>query len=324
MNKVIVFLKGLLMWACDVVPWVSWGTIAFITWIYEQLIDAIHAFDVQALKLLFTWKRVTLWQKINGWFLFPLILGILTAIISFAKLIDYLLVAYPTQLRAIFAGLLIASVIIVSRHLKQRNRTLCIRAILGILIGYVFTSLPLLQAEPTLISTFFAAAVAIMAMILPWISGSYLLLMLNHYQYIIQTLVDLIDGMKDVLLIAGSGDISLARTHMQTLPRATVFVFIAGAVCGILLFVRLLHWLKANYHDQLIAVLTGIMVWALHKVRPWKEAVETYVDRHGDVKTLLEAKILPPTVSDALLGLALAVLWFLVVMGIEKISQKNK
>ena len=126
------------------------------------------------------------------------------AIISFAKLIDYLLVAYPVQLWAIFAGLLIASIVIIARHLPKRTIALVLWVVVGVVIGYVFTSLPLLQTEPTLLSTFGTAAIAISAMILPGISGSYILLMLNHYQHIIGTLVDIIDGMREVFMIVAA------------------------------------------------------------------------------------------------------------------------
>lgn len=323
MNKLMIFLKGLLMGACDVVPWVSGGTIAFITGIYERLIDSIHEFDMKAVVLFFSWKWKTLWNKIDWWFLFTLLLGIFVAIISFAKLIDFLLVEYPVQLRATFAGLLIASVVIIIRHIPKWTPKLGTLVVAWVVVGYVFTALPLLQTEPTLVSTFGAGAVAIMAMVLPGISWSYILLMLNHYQHIIGTLVSIIDGMQEVLMLIFAGEFSIARIHMSILPWMTVIVFALWAAIGVILFVKLLHWVKEHYHDELIAVLIGIMIGALHKVRPWKEAFETYVDRHGEIKPLIEANILPSTVVEWLAGFAFVTIGLGLVIGIEKLAKRK-
>ena len=320
MNTFVIFVKWLLMGACDVVPGVSWGTMAFITGIYERLIDAIHAIDVKAIKLFFTGKRKQFFKKIDAWFLFPLVLGIFTAIISLAQLIHYLLETHPVAIWATFGGLLIASIVIIARHLPQWTKALVLRAFVGTIIGYVLTSLPITQIEPNNVTTFVAGAIAIMAMVLPGISGSYILLMLNHYQHIINTLVSTIDGVKEGIALMVNGLWEWALYHMSLLPWDTLIVFMFGALVWVIAFVKILHWIKAHYHDQLIAVLIGLMIGALHKVWPWKEVVQTFTDRHGDVKPLIEQNILPISGSSALFGLLFVVLGAGVILIIEYIA----
>lgn len=311
------------MWACDVVPWVSWGTIAFITWIYEQLLDSINAFDLKALKLFFSLKWKTLWHKINGWFLFTLMFGIFVAIISLAKLIQFMIATQPVIIRSLFLGLLMASIIVVAKHVPKRSMRLVSLTIAWAIFWYIGTSLPLTQLEPTMWSTFGAWMIAIMAMILPWISGSYILLMLNHYQHIINNLVATVDWVKEAIMLVFNNQWLWAWDHLWTLPRDILWVFIAGAFIWIIFFVKLLHWIKSHYHDQLIAVLIWIMLWALHKVWPRKEVISTYVDRHWETKTLLETNIIPSTLSSFFTWIAFMLLWIWLIVVIQYFANKN-
>lgn len=147
--------------------------------------------------------------------------------------------------------------------------------------------------------------------------------MLNHYQHIINTLVATIDGIKEVILLAADGLWSGAWYHFTTLPWDTLFSFALGAAIGVIVFVKLLHRVKKHYHDQLIAVLIGLMIGALHKVWPYKKVLEEFTDRHGEVRPLIEQNILPPTRESALWGIAFVVLGMVLVLGIDFLAKKK-
>lgn len=197
---------------------------------------------------------------------------------------------------------MLASIWVVARTVQGWNTKLFAWLILGGVFGWFATTLPVLHVQPSMLSTFFAGMIAIMAMVLPGISGSYLLLIANHYQHIISTLVAVIDGVKESLILFTDGLWQGAWDHLWTLPWATLMVFIAGALVGVIAFVKILHRIKDHYHDQLIAVLIGIMIGALNKVRPRKSTVSTYIDRHGEVKPLLEKNILPDSFEGLVRG----------------------
>ena len=284
------------MWACDVIPGVSGGTIAFITGIYDSLLDSLRAITAM--------KR----REINISFLVSLILGVMWAILTLANLVQRLIFNQPVMIWSLFLGLLLSSIRLVSKSVKHRSRMRYIQVLIWIIVWVLLTSFPLMQTEPNLVTVFFAAAIAIMAMILPGISWSYLLLMLNHYHYIINTIVLFTDAFKAQL----AGETVLR----WQLPRATLIVFVLWAVIWLLAFSRLLHWIKERYHDQMVAILCGFMIGAIHKVWPFKETVETYTDRHGDILPLIEKNILPQTTGDAIIwwSFALIGVWLVVMI----------
>lgn len=302
-DKILFFLKGLLMWACDVIPWVSGWTIAFITWIYDKLIDSLYNFNLKTLKLVFKWKFKEAWNAINGWFLVILFGWILVAILTLAKLISFLLSNYPSYIWAFFFGLIIASVIILIKSLKNWFKWNYLWwLLLWIGIWFLLTSLPAVNLWTWNWTLFFSGAIAIMAMILPWISGSYILVLLWQYQNIIGYVWDL-----------------TSRNRWAIIP---LIIFALWCIIWLILFSKLLHWIKKNRHDQMVIVLTGFIIWSLQKVWPWKETIETYLDRHWVEQPLIQSNILPSWSMDVLWCILLGIAWFLVVWLIEFLGKK--
>lgn len=302
------------MGMCDVIPGVSGWTIAFITGIYDRLLDALNNINKKALTLLLSGQWKALRSYIYGGFLLQVVGGILLSIILFAGIVERWLKTYPVAVWAFFFGLLLASAVVIARTVHHRRRHWLLWVI-GLLAGRWLTSIPLMQAEPSMLSTFGAGAIAIMAMILPWISGSYILLMLNHYRHVISIVTTIIYGVIDATKIMFSDGIWAATDLLLILPREMMIVFVLGAVVGLITFAKLLFWLKARYYQSMVSFLVWVMIGALHTVRPWKETLSTYTDRHGDLVPLQQINIMPETwgdafvwVSCALCGIALMLL----------------
>ncbi|OEK06731.1 DUF368 domain-containing protein [Roseivirga misakiensis] len=263
----VLFLKGIAMGGADVVPGVSGGTIAFITGIYEKLLDSIKSVDLTALNLLKKFEIKALWEHINGTFLLVLFAGIVTSFLSLSKLITFLLENYPIQLWSFFFGLIVISALMVLREIKQWNVGVFIAIFIGAVIAYVITSAVPSETPDSPWFLFIVGAVAICAMILPGISGSFIVLLFGKYEYMMSALKE--RSIVDIL------------------------IFMAGCLVGILSFARVISWLFKKYHNITIGVLSGFMIGALNKVWPWKETIETYTDRHGEIKPLYEVNILP-------------------------------
>ncbi|MBL4578801.1 MAG: DUF368 domain-containing protein, partial [Flavobacteriales bacterium] len=258
----ILYLKGLSMGAVDIIPGVSGGTIAFITGIYEELIKSLKSIDLQALKLLFTGKLRKFWAHINGTFLLVLFLGIATSVFSLAKVIKFLLTEYPILLWGFFFGLIIASAFMIARTIEKWTIQTIVAITLGGIGAYLITILTPATTPETTLFTFGAGMIAICAMILPGISGSFLLLMMKQYERIVGALT--------------SFDLEVILT------------FGSGAVLGLVLFSKVLSWLFKKFHDVTIALLTGIMFGSLNTIWPWKEVLETRVNSHGETVPLVQ------------------------------------
>jgi len=305
LDKIMVFVKWVLMGSCDVIPGVSGWTIAFITWIYDKLIDSLYGFNLDTLKLVFKWKIKEAWKAVNGWFLVALFLWILVAILTLAKLISFLLVNYPSYVWAFFFGLVISSVIILIKSLKHWFKwSYLLRLVVWIAIWLVLTSLPVINLWNWNLTLFFSWAIAIMAMILPWISGSYILLILWQYQNVLGYVVDL--------------------TSHDWSAIVPLIIFVLWCVVWLILFSKLLHYVKERWHDEMVVVLTWFIIWSLQKIWPWKETVETYLDSHGVEQPLVQTNILPSRSMDVVWCVLLAVAGFLAVWLIDYISRKRK
>ena len=305
MNWILIYLKGLAMGSADVVPGVSGGTIAFITGIYDRLLGAIASVNGKNLKLLFKGKIKDFLKAIDAGFLLVLFLGIFSAILSLAKLITYLLKNHEVALWSFFFGLIVASSIIIIRQIRNWNAATVISLLAGIAIAYYLTSMKQSHMADNLLGDFVSGFVAIIAMILPGISGSYILVMLGKYEHII--------GMISSL---SGGDLSV-------LPNIAVFAI--GCLAGLLVFARILRWLLHHYHDIVVAALCGFMIGSLNKVWPWKNTLETYTDRHGEIKPLLQENVLPPAFDGSFfIALALAVGGLAFVLLIEKYGNRNR
>ena len=239
------------MGAADVIPGVSGGTIAFITGIYDQLIGSINSINAEAVKLFFTGKFKEFWKHINGTFLLSLFCGILFSVVALAGLMQYLLESHPIQTWAFFFGLIVASSLFILRGIEGWNLKAVIFLILGVGLGITLCTLSPTTTPDALWFIFLSGAIAICAMILPGISGSFILLILGKYKFIMEAITGLTTGQAvgENLVILG--------------------VFAVGAVCGIIAFSRILNWLLSRYHKQTLLVLAGFIIGSLVKVWPW-------------------------------------------------------
>lgn len=302
-NYPLLILKGCAMGAADVVPGVSGGTIAFIAGIYEELVDSIKSINLHALKLLFTLKLKAFWQQINGSFLFSILLGIGISIFSLAKLMTWLLEHYPIQIWSFFFGLIIASTVLVAKEIQRWHAGTVIALIIGAAVAYVITILSPSETPNAWWFIILSGAIAICAMILPGISGAFILLLMGKYAYILGA--------------------------VSALQFGILLLFAFGAVTGIVSFSHLLSWLLKKHHTATVATLTGFMVGSLNKVWPWKEILETYTDSHGAVHPLVEANISPAafeqltgTPSFLWQAILLCIFGFVLIFGLEYLGEK--
>jgi putative membrane protein len=286
-------LTGAAMGIADLIPGVSGGTMAFILGVYEELLNAIKSFNLRMLQLLAKLQFRDALAQIPWLFLIPLGAGLLGTVILMAGQIEYLLENQPVYLFAFFFGLVLASVLTVGMSVRWAPPAIG-ALIIGAISAYLIVGLVPLQAPHDPITLFLSGSVAIMAMILPGISGSFILLILGQYAYVLNAVSDL-----DVLTI---------------LPVA------AGAAVGLLLFARILSWLLDHYHAVTVALLVGFMAGSLRKIWPWKEVLETGLDRHGEVIPIREANILPAVGPELWIALALCIIGFLLINFIDHLQ----
>lgn len=299
---IVLALKGCAMGMADVVPGVSGGTIAFISGIYEELLDSIRSVDATALRLLLRFRLAEFWRHINGRFLLPVLLGIAVAIFSLARLMTYLLTNHPIGIWSFFFGLIVASALLVARQIGRWDWRTVLAFAVGAAAAWWITVATPAETPDDWWFVMLSGAIAICAMILPGISGAFILLLLGKYQYIMHAV-----GEFDIPVIA---------------------VFVIGAAAGIISFSHLLSWLLKHWHDVTVAVLMGFMVGSLNKVWPWKETVETYLDSHGVAQPLVQNNIAPGTFEQltgqpSLLvqAILLGIVGFLVIYGIELVAR---
>ena len=299
---IVLALKGCAMGMADVVPGVSGGTIAFISGIYEELLDSIRSVDATALRLLLRFRLAEFWRHINGRFLLPVLLGIAVAIFSLARLMTYLLTNHPIAIWSFFFGLIVVSALLVARQIGRWDWRTVLAFAVGAAAAWWITVATPAETPDDWWFVMLSGAIAICAMILPGISGAFILLLLGKYQYIMHAV-----GEFDIPVIA---------------------VFVIGAAAGIISFSHLLSWLLKHWHDVTVAVLMGFMVGSLNKVWPWKETVETYLDSHGVAQPLVQNNIAPGTFEQltgqpSLLvqAILLGIVGFLVIYGIELVAR---
>lgn len=241
------YFKGLAMGAADIVPGVSGGTIAFIAGIYDRLLGAINSINFSVLKTLKNEGVTAAWKQIDGAFLLALFLGMVTSIVLLSAPITYLLQNHPVLIWSFFFGLVLASIWLVGKQIKSYNISNAILFLAGAILAYWITTLNVLQGSDNLIYIFFSATIAICAMILPGVSGAFILLVLGVYQIVINAIHD-----RDIKMLA---------------------VFGLGCAVGLLSFSRLLKWLLNNKRTQTLAVLTGFLLGSLNKIWPWKNKI---------------------------------------------------
>jgi len=303
-QKALLFCKGLAMGAADVVPGVSGGTIAFITGIYDELLSSIkNIAQPKTLTILFKEGPVACWQHCNATFLVILFAGVGMSLFSLATVISHLLENYPILLWAFFFGLIIASIVHVLKQLPGFATTEAIGVAVGTLVVLWIASVKPGVPPGGLWFVFIAGAIAICAMILPGISGSFLLLLMGMYQLIITAIKDL------------------------QLP--VLLTFMAGTAVGLLSFSHLLTWLLQRYHRVTFSVLVGFLLGSLYVIWPWKQVLTTVV-RHGEEMPLTQKAVLPGTFEQVtgqdpqvLFACLLALAGFVLVIGLEQLAEKT-
>ena len=303
-DYLIISLKGMAMGAADAVPGVSGGTIAFISGIYEELISSISQVNFSLFKILKNNGVKSVWKQINGNFLLSLLIGIFISFISFMRLARYLLEHHPILIWSFFFGLVLASILYVAKQIKQWNFIAIISALSAIFLAYYITTLPSLANNDNPFFLFLAAAIAICAMILPGISGAFILVLLGAYKTL--------------------------STAFHDLDIKNILIFIAGAIVGLLSFSKLLKWLFNNHKNTTLAILTGFIIGSLNKIWPWKETLSTRVDSKGIETPVLQQSIFPEKFTelyqlDAQIGFAILLMGigFFSIIILERIGSNT-
>jgi len=299
-DYLFITLKGVAMGAADVVPGVSGGTIAFISGIYEELLESISSVNLSALKTLKNKGFQCFWNAINGSFLLALLLGVGISVASLAKLIAFLLDEHPILLWSFFFGLVLASVLYVAKQITKWSLGTIILLLVGAFLAFYITTLtPVTSSEISPLYLFLCGALAICAMILPGISGSFILVLLGAYRPVLDAVHE-----RDLKSIAIIG---------------------AGAIVGLLTFSRVLKWLFSHYKNATLAVLTGFIVGSLNKIWPWKKVLESKM--FGEKLVIIKDKSVFPSSFEGenllVYACILSVLGFLLILLLEKLAAKN-
>ncbi|MCY9843875.1 DUF368 domain-containing protein [Vibrio caribbeanicus] len=304
MNYLITFLKGVAMGAADVVPGVSGGTIAFITGIYDTLLESIRRINPSLVSIIKKDGFKAAFQHINGIFLVVLFSGILFSIATLAKLISWLLEHHPIPLWSFFFGLILISVFHMLKQVQTKNISRLIFLLFGVGFAYAITVLHPLELEPSSLNILIVGAVAICAMILPGISGSFILLLLGMYAPILGA--------------------------VKSLEINILLLFALGCICGLLSFSHLLSWLLNRFRDITLVFLTGLMIGTLPKIWPWKETLSWRINSKGEQVPLLQHNLSPTEFevitlqpSQWVLATIMMVLAVLLVLGMEKFASKQ-
>lgn len=306
MNYFLIFLKGIAMGAADVVPGISGGTIAFITGIYDTLLESIRRVNPALIKRYKHEGLASVFTHINGRFLITLMAGILLSIVSLAKLITWLLETHPIPVWSFFFGLIMVS----SYHMiKQVKRFSALKGLvfaLGAFVAYGITILSPSTLEFSYVNIFLAGSLAICAMILPGISGSFILLLLGMYAPILS---------------------AVKHLHLDVLA-----LFASGCLVGLLVFSHFLSWLLKHHRDVALTFLTGLMLGTLPKIWPWKHESQLLPSaaEHSDTTSPILSNVSPFAYehltnqpSQLLLAIALVIAAFALVLGLERLGQSK-
>lgn len=300
-DYVVISLKGVAMGAADAVPGVSGGTIAFISGIYEELISTISGIDFSLFKTLKKEGLVAFWKQLNGNFLIALFTGILISFVSFMRLAKHLLEHHPILIWSFFFGLIVASVFFVGKQITKWNMATIIAFIIGTLAAYYISQLPSMADTDSSMFLFFAGAVAICAMILPGISGAFILVILGAYK----TLSDALH------------DFNIKK----------IAIFAIGAFVGLLSFSHILKWLFKNYHNITLALLTGFIFGSLNKIWPWKRVLTWRTDVEGIRIPVVEKSISPFNYDgdpQLVFAICLTFVGFLTILILERLGKKKE
>lgn len=303
MRYLILYLKGMLMGAADLVPGVSGGTIALITGIYKELLQSINSISLTNLKL---WKQEGLksvWKKLNGPFLLAIFGGILSSILLLSRILEWLIENHPLVLWSFFFGLLIASIIYLFRAELSFSMLNMLYVCFGAVISFMATQLNGGANQTSLWYLFLSGFIGISAMILPGLSGAYILVVMGVYQTVLSN-------------VRIAQDLILNFDQTQFINTASILgVFILGILVGIKVFAKFLSWLLNRYPQRSIAVLVGLMIGALHKVWPWQNTVGN---------TVKETVAVLPQAYNGEPQLVITTMWMLIGFGILFLIERSK
>lgn len=297
-HYLMVFIKGMAMGAADIVPGVSGGTVAFITGVYEELLNSLKKMTPASLAIWYREGFGAFWRHINGFFLLSLFCGILLSILSLANVVTWLLAEHPLLVWGFFYGMVLASTIYIAKPLPFRNPLIVFLFVVGVVFATGVSMIRPAELPGEWWVVFLAGSIAICAMLLPGTSGSFMLILMGLYGFILQSLVEF----NLVILIS----------------------FAAGCATGLLMFSHLLSWLLRNYHDVTLALMTGFLLGSLSIIWPWKHVLEMAVDRHGKQIPVQQENVLPDqflaltgTDPQTLSVLGVALFGFILVFALE-------
>jgi len=298
-DYIIITLKGMAMGAADVVPGVSGGTIAFISGIYEELISSINTINPSLIQVVRKEGIKSAWNKINGNFLLSLFLGIFISVLSLAKFLSWLLDNKPVLLWSFFFGLVLASIFFVGKEITRWTLGTVVILLFGATLAYFITELPASENIDSLPYLFMSGALAICAMILPGISGAFILVLLGSYKTILDAVHE-----RDIKVILTVG---------------------LGAILGLLSFARLLKWMFSHYKNLTLALLTGFILGSLNKIWPWKKVLETKT--FGDKTIVVDDINVWPSAFEGdnqlILAIILAIIGFSLIFILERVASKK-
>ena len=298
---VVISLKGMAMGAADVVPGVSGGTIAFISGIYEELLNSISSFNFSLINVFKNEGFKSVWIKVNGNFLVSLFVGILISVLSLAKLIESMLENHPIVIWSFFFGLVLASIIYIGKQITKWTKGSVLCLILGAILAFYITTLnPMVSANSSPWFLFLVGMIAICAMILPGISGSFILVLLGAYKPVLNAL--------------------------NTKDFVSIIIFLVGAILGLLSFSRILKWLFSTYKNYTLATLTGFIIGSLNKIWPWKETISWRTNSKGIEVPFNTASVSPFSFegdSQLLISIFLMLIGFGLIILLEKLAIKK-
>ena len=294
---IILFLKGIGMGVANVIPGVSGGTIALITEIYEQLINSLKSFDKKAIKLLFSFKIKELIKHTDLYFLSAVFSGSIVSVFTVASLFKYLFSNYPIVIWAFFFGLIVASVIFVAKRIKEWGLQSIISLIVGITLAISLSLMTPAAENTNLFFVFICGIIGISGMMLPGLSGSYILILLGNYELLMVTAV--------------------TELNIKLLS-----VFFLGSIFGLMSFSHLLSWVLKKYKDATLSILTGFIIGSLNIVWPWKEVAKS-IKINGDIKIIEYNSFLPNEItSNTIFAIIIMIAGFLLVYFLENYSKK--
>jgi putative membrane protein len=298
---VVISLKGMAMGAADVVPGVSGGTIAFISGIYEELLNSISSFNFSLINVFKNEGFKSVWIKVNGNFLVSLFVGILISVLSLAKLIESMLENHPIVIWSFFFGLVLASIIYIGKQITKWTKGSFLCLILGAILAFYITTLnPMVSANSSPWFLFLVGMIAICAMILPGISGSFILVLLGAYKPVLNAL--------------------------NTKDFVSIIIFLVGAILGLLSFSRVLKWLFSTYKNYTLATLTGFIIGSLNKIWPWKETISWRTNSKGIEVPFNTASVSPFSFegdNQLLISIFLMLIGFGLIILLEKLAIKK-